>query len=152
MTIKTTLYITNERLKKLDRAAVNSGMKRSLIISALLRHLAGKDRPEHAAFSPVCYQGRLEEHRWTRAHVSLRCDEYEFSLDLRKVLKMSVSFIVAFAIDHYLEELLSLMKGDIDNYRYRDYVIMNTFVDNVMCWIIYWGLPQKLPMPPPPCN
>jgi hypothetical protein len=79
-------------------------------------------------------------------HVTLRGDEYEFFIDQRKVLKLSVSFIFAYAVEHYLDELMQLMKYECDNYQYRNYAIMNIVLDNVSCWLLCWGIPHEIPI------
>ena len=62
---------------------------------------------------------------------------------------MSVSFILAFAVENYLDEILELLtkkknNKNTDNYLYKNYVLTKNMVDRVVCWKSYWGLPRKL--------
>nr|MBP7584922.1 hypothetical protein [Spirochaetota bacterium] len=69
--------------------------------------------------------------------------------DLKKVGKMSVSFLIAEAIRLYLDEFLIKLKGDVDSYRYHNYAISKIYVGDVTCWVFYWGIPTTLLTAPP---
>jgi hypothetical protein len=74
--------------------------------------------------------------------------EYEYYLDMRKFYKMSVSFILAYAVMKYINEVVNeLLNGNknTDNYSYRNYIFIKTTSNETICWQIYWGVPQKLP-------
>ncbi|OHD63030.1 MAG: hypothetical protein A2176_09420 [Spirochaetes bacterium RBG_13_51_14] len=74
----------------------------------------------------------------------LKPDEYEFFLDLRKVFKQSVSRLVAYAIDKYLDEITQKIRKGSDNYRFKNYAISRIIIEGVICWVLYWGVPRKL--------
>ncbi len=64
---------------------------------------------------------------------------------MRKFFKMSVSFILAYAVMRYLDEVLKRNKS-ADNYCYQNYIFMKEVVNGIICWQIYWGIPQKIPL------
>ena len=72
----------------------------------------------------------------------MRADEYEYFLDLRKILKMSVSLIVAYAVEKFLDMLMK--ENNTDNNRYRNYIIAREVIDNIICWKLIWGFPRNL--------
>lgn len=144
MKIKTTIHIRMDLLTRLADAAEASGSSMRCLLSALLREYMAGDHAKHSAFTRVRYQERRCKDQWRRMHLSLMCDEYEYCIDLRKVSKMSVSFLVAYAIEQFLDNLLGKYGKNMDSYRYRNYAIMKMKIENVICWVIYWGIPRKL--------
>jgi len=58
-----------------------------------------------ATWSHIRYQKRGKNEVWRQLYLTLRPDEYEFFLDLRKVFKFSVSCLVTYAVEKYLEEI-----------------------------------------------
>ena len=145
MKIETTINIDVEMLERIMDVAEHTGVSVRSLISAMLRAYMEGSRIKHSAFTRVCYQERRDSDRWKRLHLSLMGDEYEYCLDLRKVCKMSVSFLVAYAIEHFLEELIGRHGKNIDSYRYQNYTIMKFKVKNVIGWLIYWGIPPRNP-------
>lgn len=146
--IETTVYMRREDLDILKDAAEKSGVAKKSLVSSLLNLLSRRERRICRAWERVRYQQRNGEGGWKRLHVKLRADEYEFSIDLRKVMKMSVSFLISYAINHYLKELLEMLAKNGDNYQYRNYAIMNIVEENVSCWILCWGIPPQIPVVP----
>lgn len=136
--------------EKLEAAAVQIGVSRNTLISSLMKLASKKMLKLHEGWIRTRYQERRAGEKWTRRHVRVRKDEYDFFFDLRKVTRFSFSHLIAYATDHYLDELIVLMQKDTDNYRYRNYAINQIFLDNVECWVIYWGIPNRLITSPPP--
>jgi hypothetical protein len=147
MSVSTTINIHETLLNRLETAADILDTTKTHVISSLMRHTSRKARHLNKAWSRVRYQQRPAKSEWKRLHISPRVDEYEFFLDMRKVNKMSVSFIIAYAINHYLDELMLLINDDMDNYCYKNYAINQYVIDDVYCWVIYWGIPTKLLTP-----
>lgn len=142
--IDTTVHIDVELYEALSREAERLNVSRVRLISSLLGHMSRRQRDYARAWTRVKYQARREKGSWRRLHVGLRGDEYEFFMDLKKVFKMSVSFIIAVAIELYLDELSALMEKDNDSYRYRNYAMTQLMVGDVTCWVFYWGIPPAL--------
>jgi hypothetical protein len=148
--IDTTVHIDVELYEALSREAQRLKVSRVRLISSLLGHMSRRQRDYARAWTRVKYQARREKGSWRRLHVGLRGDEYEFFMDLKKVFKMSVSFIIAVAIKRYLNELSALMEKDNDSYRYRNYAMTQLMVGNITCWVLYWGIPPELLISPDP--
>lgn len=143
MQIETTVLIKTELLQKLTKASIMTGKSRGFIISALLRRYADDNTRCSVQWSRVRYQARDDEKSWHRLHLILNPDEYEFYLDLRKVFKRSVSACIADAIVMYLDMMVCKLKNDTDNYRYKNYSFSRVILDDVVCWILSWGVPRK---------
>jgi hypothetical protein len=59
--------------------------------------IAGPERIEKL----VQYQDRFTYEEWHIFHIQIREDMHEYWLDLRKLLKMSVSLIPAYAVKNF---------------------------------------------------
>jgi hypothetical protein len=66
----------------------------------------------------------------------------EYFLDLRKLMKMSVSLILAYAVEKFLDTIMS--RNNTDNNRYRNYLIIREIIDNITRWTFIWGFPPNI--------
>lgn len=150
MMVETTVNIGAMEFDALSQAVSRAGTTRNGLISVMLKRQAAGLKGRGAAWGRVKYQDRRPDEEWRQIHVRLGSDEYEFFLDLRKVVKMSVSLMIAIAIIQYLDELTDKYKGKIDSYRYHNYAMSKIFIGDVTCWIFYWGIPPYLIISPDP--
>ncbi len=140
--METTLYIHYDILEKINYAARCSRISRSDMISLLLKKVMARMPDPACAGKMVRYQKKDKAENWCRFHVSIQMDEYEYFLDLRRLLKMSVSLILAYAVKRYIKMLIR--KNDTDNYQYKNYVLAKTVINNTICWKLIWGYPPNL--------
>ena len=142
--METTLNIHRDTLNEIDGASELHGISWSAVIALLLQKVMREKINTVSTGRPVRYQKRCRKEEWRKIHVKVRGDEYEYFHDLRKILKMSVSLILAYAVKKYIRNLI---EEDItDNYRnqYRNYVIIEEFIDNIPCWKLIWGFPPHI--------
>jgi hypothetical protein len=147
MLIETTLHVHKSILDKLYQGAVTTGRSTTSIIKLLIQRFMNDNRRMTKTNSRIQYQERDLKENWHCIHVVFNEYEYEYCLDLRKFCKLSVSYILAYAVRRYLDEVLEeLLNGgtNTDNYYYCNYVFIRKIVNNVICWQIYWGLPLQL--------
>lgn len=84
--------------------------------------------------SPVKYQSSRKKNSWRSFHIRLSDCDYEFFLDLRKVLKLSVSNILAHAVKKYLGDEIK----DVDNYLYHAYSLIIAKINDGLELKITW--------------
>jgi hypothetical protein len=147
MLVETTLHVHKSILDKLHQGAVTTRRPRTSIIKLLIQRVMSDNQRMTKTNSRVQYQRRDLKENWHRIHVVFNEYEYEYCLDLRKFCKMSVSYILAYAVRRYLDEVLDeLLNGstNTDNYYYSNYIFIRKIVNNIVCWQIYWGLPPQL--------
>lgn len=146
--METTLNIHVDLLKTLSLAAQSHRVSRSELAVILIKMLMN-DIPEPIRpWKMVQYQKKADKHLWRRLHVQLREDDYEYLLDLRKLLKMSVSRLLAYAIRKFLK---MLMKNTIiDNYQHHNYIVIREIIDNIISWRFIWGYPRSIEKLLPP--
>jgi hypothetical protein len=142
MFIETTINIGKPSLEKINRTSLLSGKSRTEIIIMLIKHVMRDSRKQVRCGRRVQYQDRKDESTWHIFHLQLRPDDYEYFLDLRKLFKMSVSLILARAVEKYINKLMA--EKFTDNYQYKNYFIVRDVMDNVIFWTLIWGYPNIL--------
>src|SRR3990172_3609520 len=140
--METTLNIHADILEQIAKAAQANGMSCSEIIVLLIQRVM-KDISEPERIGRlVKYQDRHMPEEWHVFHIQVREDAYEYWLDLRKLLKMSVSLILAYSVKRYLCKLLR--KNNTDNYQFNSYIIVKEVIENLIVWKFIWGIPHNL--------
>jgi hypothetical protein len=140
--METTLNIRKDILKQVAEAAESHGMSCSemivLLINRSTREIANPECPGRR----VQYQARRKPADWSDLHVKLREDEYEYWLDIRKLMKMSVSLILGNAVRKFLSKPFKI--NSTDNYLCKNYIIAKEIIDNITIWKFIWGFPPNL--------
>lgn len=140
--METTLNIHHCIMEKITGAAMAKKITRSEMIVLLLNKVLENTHEPFFLGKMIKYQERKRQDEWHRFHIVLRPDEYEFFLDLRKLLKMSVSLILAYAVEKYLKHIMK--RNTTDNYLHRNYLMIKELVDGIKCWKFYWGYPPGI--------
>ena len=140
--METTLNIRADILEQIAGAAHANNMSCSEMIALLMQKVTADIANPGRIGRMVQYQGRRSSHDWRVFHVQVREDMYEYWLDLRKLMKMSVSLILAYAVKKFLCKLMKI--SNTDNYLYKNYIIIKEIVDFVIVWKFIWGYPPNL--------
>ncbi|MFC1670493.1 hypothetical protein ACFL20_08875 [Spirochaetota bacterium] len=139
---QTTLNIDSAILKDITDASKLSGTSRTEIIVMLLKKTMKNDSTKAYMQRTIKYQDCNDKGNWHTFHITFKGDEYEYFIDLRKLLKMSLSHIVAFAAKKYLKSLIS--EDSTDNYTFTNYIIAKEDANGIIYWKLFWGIPQKV--------
>ena len=149
MLIETTINTHKSVLKCLNDGAARTSRSRTFMIKLLMQRVMNDNQRMLKSYSRIKYQARDDKENWYLVHLVLNEYEYEYYLDMRKFFKMSVSFILAYAVTKYLNDIINELldkNKNTDNYFYRNYIFIKETVDGIICWQIYWGIPTKLPV------
>ena len=152
MKIRTTVNILTETLEKIEHAAMYTGKsKNEMIILLIMEGLKNKET-SIGSRKTVKYQVTAPKEEWEKSHLSVSGAEYEYLLDVRKFLKMSVSFLLAVAVREYLMSLIKKIKSipkkrvnlskDLDNYLYLGYASSVRVTKNGLHLGVHWGNPR----------
>ena len=142
MAIKTTINIHNEILDKITKVSYSLGKSRTEIIIMLLMQVMKNDTNKATICKSIKYQKCDGNKKWHKFHIILKDNEYEYLLDLRRLLKMSVSLLLAFSVKKYLKKL---SKCDFtDNYLFKNYILAREIDDGVISWKLFWNIPNNL--------
>jgi hypothetical protein len=129
-------------LDQIKKIALSNGISCSEMIVLLLKKVMAEISNPESMGKMIKYQDRCNAPKWHVFHVKVREDTYEYWLDLRKLLKMSVSLILANAVKKYLGKPLKINRTD--NYRFTNYIIAKEVMDSVIVWKFIWGIPYNL--------
>lgn len=138
--METTLNIHKNVLAKVTEAAALQGISCSAMIRLLIHRLMDDNMDPIVIGRLIRYQKRCELGEWRTFHIQFREDEYEYFIDLRKILKMSVSLILACAVKKYLKNK-NIQETDNNLYIHKNYVAIREFIGNIQCIKLFWGYP-----------
>ncbi len=151
MSVRTTVNVHIILLEEMFTASVHCNVSCNYLALCLLKMIDKAHRkwnPEKFIkfASRVKYQDReSDKSKWKTLHIRFPAGSYEYSIDLRKICKMSVSFLLAEAIRKYLRKLIRILIGNHgDSYPCSNYVLSCEMVGDVVCWKLYWGIPERL--------
>ena len=142
MAIQTTLNIHKDIMEKITQASKNTGMSGREIIIKLLMKVMSNDCKKATITGSVKYQESDKKEMWRPFHIQYKGNEYEYFLDLRRLLKMSLSYIVAYAVKKYMN--IILYGEDTDNYIFQNYILAQEFANGVIFWKLFWGFPKNV--------
>ncbi|MBN2160926.1 MAG: hypothetical protein JW807_16165 [Spirochaetes bacterium] len=140
--METTLNIDIAVLSEITAAAQARGISRSVMIINLIKEIMNEIPDLSRLGRMVQYQERKGKDNWHTFHLYLREDDYEYFLDLRKLFKMSVSLILAFAVKKFLKRQIEA--NNTDNYTFKNYIVIREHIDGVISWRFLWGWPRNL--------
>ncbi|HNW29884.1 MAG TPA: hypothetical protein PKN50_15505 [Spirochaetota bacterium] len=140
--METTLNIHTDILEQVNRAARLRCISRSEMIIMLIKRIMDDVSNSVRFGRMVQYQKRSGPDVWHTVHLQVRMDDYEYLLDLRRLLKMSVSLILAYAVRKYLNEIME--KKATDNNQYKNYVLIKEIFNATICWRLIWGYPPGI--------
>jgi hypothetical protein len=140
--METTLNVHTNILKQILEIAELKDISRREIIISLLNKMMDDTARSVKMGRLVQYQKRRPGKEWRRIHVIFEADEYEYFLDLRKLLKMSLSHILAVAVNKHIDAIS--MNNETDNNRHTNYLIINEEIDSIPCWRMIWGYPPSI--------
>jgi hypothetical protein len=141
--MNTTMYIKQCVLMQISRAASLKDISRSAMIIELLKIILAHTPQAVRIGRLIQYQEREASGEWHTFHISFREDDYEVFQDMRKLRKMSISFLLAEAVKKYLKNVLQKNQTP-DNYPHCNYIIIREMIGTIISWRLIWGFPQNL--------
>lgn len=135
--ISTTLYVNIKTLIKIKTLAEMKNISTDKIITTLLRKTLFKYENKFKIYYPVKYQKKDPEKKWKRVHICFDGKDYELCTDMRKFYKLSVSLMLAYAVEEYLNDLLE-DDGIKDNYQTFSYGITSEAQKGHLIWHTFW--------------
>jgi len=134
--IKTSVYINTDKLSKVVEFSAANGLSYSEVISLLLKKIQSDGKCDIKKFSAVKYQDDDPDKNWVVKTVYFEEVCYEFFTDMRKFFKISVSYLLANAIDLFLETILS--EDNQRNYADHNWDISKKEEKYSEIWTILW--------------
>ena len=145
MKFQTSFYMSERVFDKLQAASHRTGESICDLISQMMYRYAKDHKARRIAVGTVKYQDRDVNENWKVFRVALDEDDYELYTDMRKVLKRSVSFIIALAVEKYLEAIVNALLEYLDCYSRLFYAAKGKDSEDHVIWIYKWRIEQKIP-------
>ncbi len=141
MNIETTINIRSDLLEKILEKKDTNNISLNTIAGNLLRKAMSWSKNKLATFKSVRYQDKIKDNElyYHKLHIALSEDLYEKCLDMRKLYKLSVSFILAKCIESYLHKLSMDEVKNTDNY-HTNYIIFTSEEDGVYSFTVFWEI------------
>ena len=145
MNIITTINIRSDLLKKILQKKVTGNISLNKIVSNLLRKALNWPKNKMKTFISIKYQDKIKDDElyYHKLHISLYEELYEKCLDMRKLYKLSVSFILAKCIEVYLHKLSIAEVKNTDNY-HANYIIFTTEEDGIYSFTVLWEIDVEI--------
>lgn len=146
--IATTTNIDINIYSALLQESAKSGIAMRDIVHVLLKIMLREKPLNIDVFKRIKYQERIEGRVWKKFHIELSEGSYEACLDLRKLMKMSVSFILSIAVELYLDRVMNELKRrrSTDNYP-EFYLISITHSPLLSTFTAFHTLPNPIDIP-----
>ena len=141
MSVHTTLNVRRDILQIIHTAAETLGLPRNTVMVMLLKRMRAHHRDMKLRIGrAVQYQDTAAPEEWVIVHVFYRGEEYEQFNCMRLLFKYSVSFLLAYAVLNYMDELLTGKDAtpNCDNYNYEGYDVAKNELETGVCYSLYW--------------
>lgn len=144
MNIITTVNIRDDLLTRMKTRKQELNISLNKIVNFLLLKALNWRKKSIKTFKSIKYQVKYENISWHKLHISMDNALYERCLDMRKLYKLSVSYILAICIKMYLDILSKkiIMAKGTDNY-HNCYLLFSNTDKNVFSFTIFWSLPGE---------
>ena len=143
----TTLNLELSTYQKLKELAAAKNISVGTAIIALMKLLSHEVTYRKMPERLVEYQKLSEGEEWYTCHVYWSFQEYQHFTDMRNFLKMSVSFLVATALQKYGHQLLDSTSEELwdDKNLFPHYSFGKKTVSGQQFFIVCWGKVTKYP-------
>ncbi len=141
--IKSSVYININKLSLLESFSEVNELSVNEVVGLLLRKILKDGNYSAKKFRAVKYQEVDPDKSWDTLTVYFEDVDYELFTDMRKFFKFSVSYLLAKAIDLFLDTLLSQVEEILLNYEDSNWDIRRVDVETNASWTITWINTEK---------
>jgi hypothetical protein len=135
--MRTTINFESTRLSNLKDKCDNAGLPVQAVIKKAVKLYIDSANFKKPPWHTISYQEEAGE--YVKFHFTMLPHEYDTYLDIKKLHRLSFSYIVALALDMFLEQILN---GDVVQsypvYGYGKFCIVK---EDCTFWVFSWGIP-----------
>ncbi len=143
MKIDTTVNLKRINTNKIEKVSNEINVTKNFLISEIVKIIISNCYFTKKEPSRIKYQDRDKKNTWKIMHMYIDYDVYEKCLDMRKIEKMSVSFIINRGINKYLYEVKMKILNKIKTNDYKhNYVCTAKRHNNQNVISIFWDMPD----------
>jgi len=143
MLVQTSFHIHVNIFNKLLRAEKRTGLPLLNIISEIMYQFAKDYRNNQIIQGTVKYQKRDTKDNWKRFRVALEPDDYELFTDMRKVMKRSVSYLIALAVKKYLNRIINKILKKAYKFSQFIHQSIGKNLRHIKEWVLIWKFVRK---------
>jgi len=143
MRYQTSFYMNINNFVKLQNASHRTGISMHDLIIQIMYLYAKDNKKMQIEEGTVKYQRTAASKKWKVFRIALEPNDYELFTDMRKVLKKSVSYLVALAIKKYLDIIVPQILKKLFNYTSIVHDSAVKAVGNIKKWILIWKKPTS---------
>lgn len=143
MLVQTSFHIHVNIFNKLLRAEQRTGLPLLNIISEIMYQFAKDYRNNKIIPGTVKYQKRDTKHKWIIFRVALEPEDYELFTDMRKVMKRSVSYLIALAVKKYLNRIINNILKKAYKFSQLIHQSIGKNFRNMKEWVLTWKFVRK---------
>ncbi len=141
--IKTTYNTKLFLYIKVVQASKGNNITQSYIINELFKQFYNNFYVKELKNTRIKYQKRGENIVYQLLHATLDYDLYEKSQDLKKILKMSISYILAVAIEKYLDIVIGKITNNVSDNYYHNYILILKNPKKNLSYTVFWDYPDE---------
>jgi hypothetical protein len=146
--MRTTVNINRVNFEQICSSSKTLGISRNEVVAILLSRMSEKAVFKAKLYNTVRYQASDPDAEWMTMHVKFKPVRYEKMQDMRRSYKFSVSWFLAFAVSHFLDDMINEMLNPekknikVDNYDHNFTHISQKY-NNFQVFISIWGKMNK---------
>jgi hypothetical protein len=137
--LRTTINFEAPRLENLISRCEECGLPVQTVIKKAVKLYIDASKRQKPPWHTITYQDNAPQYK--KLHFSMHPFEYDTYLDIKKLHRLSFSYIVAIALDMFLDQILT---GDYPQsypiFAYGKFCITK---EDCTFWIFTWGIPTK---------
>jgi hypothetical protein len=137
--LRTTINMNSTRLEYMKERCDEAGLALKAVIKKAVKLYIDSANFEKPEWHTVTYQEKGAV--YVKQHFSMLTHEYDTYMDIKKLHRLSFSYIVALALEMFFECILA---GDIPQsypiFAYGKFCITK---EDCTFWVFSWGIPTK---------
>jgi hypothetical protein len=148
MLIRTTANIDKKIYEKIIASAEFLGIKPKQLVHVIFKILILEKPFKFRVHRTVQYQGRRGRDNWKCFHLELSEAVHESGIDMRKLMKWSVSFLLSYGVEVYMERAVREIESGYADVNYPDvYVIFARHTPKRSTFTVFHTLPEEYEYP-----
>ncbi len=143
--IRTSLNVRGDLYQKLEEYSESAQMKLQDVMRIFIEKMVTK-LTENNTFHRTSIQYQPRASVWEKPHITFSEVEFDRFLDIKKVYRFSLSYILAMALEEFD---ISILFESEDSYPYRNYTKILKCTENQRIYTFTWKRERKNQNKPP---
>ncbi len=142
MKIDTTINLKKVNTEKIEELSQQVNLSKNYIVTQIVKIILSNKNFPKSTIKRVKYQRRDKKINWKKIHMYVDYDIYEKCIDMRKIEKKSVSYIINSGISKYIYEIKKRICNNITDDFHHNYLFIAKNHEHSKTISIFWGMPD----------